>query len=137
MLDALVLPDVVVNGRAADVLHHEVVVLTRLTHVVRADDVGVIELSGGATFLVEAADELLVVRELLGQDLHRDMPIEAELLGKEHGCHRSRAELLQDLVSGDVPARPPRLELLAESIELMSGEEVAGDEQLGQGLGHL
>ena len=51
---------------------------------------------------VEALEELRVGGQLGLQHLDGDEAVHAELLGLEDGAHRALAELLQQLVAGDL-----------------------------------
>ena len=60
------------GARAAlDVLHHDVVAIVVDARVVDLDDVRVDQLRDRERLAAKAGDELLVVGEMLGQDLHR------------------------------------------------------------------
>ena len=124
LLDALVAVQLVEDRLAVDVLHHEVVVLAHLADVERADDVGVAELRGRTSLLVEALHEHRVGQELAGQDLDGDKPVEAELLGEVHGRHGTGTELAHDLVAGDPQRGAVPLEVHAQARKLPLGDDV-------------
>ncbi len=86
-------------GLALDVLHDDVVAAVVDAGVVDLDDVRVDQLRDGERLAAEAGDELLVVGEVLGQDLDRDLAL-------EHGVGR-----LEDRVD-----MPPGAEPLAELV---------------------
>jgi len=130
---AFVLYDVVIDGAAVDVLHHEVVVFTGLADVESADDVGVVELGGGAAFGVETLDELRAAGELFGEDFDGDEAVEGELLGFVDGGHGAGTELAEDFVAGDLLAGAFGLGHLAEALELTLGDELVADELVGEG----
>ena len=109
LLEDLVLVEVVLDRRPFDVLHHEVVVAVDLAGVDRVDDVVVRELGGDLGLALEPLDELLVLGQGVEQDLDGDDPVDADLLGLVDDPHRALAELLDDLVAGDLElARWPR-----------------------------
>lgn len=92
----------VVDGAAFDELHDEVVEAAGLTDVNGLDDVVVVELSGGASLAVEAVDEFAVFGHTSREDLDGDDAIEAKLAGAIDGCHCARADLIENLVAGDL-----------------------------------
>ena len=62
-------------------------------------DVRVHEPRGGERLAAEARDELLVVGEVLGEQLHGDVALEAPVEGLEHGRHAADAEAVAQLVA--------------------------------------
>src|SRR5262249_19839440 len=108
---------------AAHVLHDDVVTPGVDAGVVDLDDVGVDELRDGERLAPEARDEALVVREVLGEDLHRDGPLKDRVRRPEDGRHPTRAEAVLDPVAigdqlslgaarahsppGPIPPEPP------------------------------
>ena len=83
---------------AADEVHDEREVVAVDDEVAYGDDVRVVEAEQGGALLDEAADELLVGREVLAQQLDGDGPF-----GPLAQPHRAGAAPPQDLVGG-VPA---------------------------------
>ena len=126
--------DVVIDGVSVDEFHHEVVVVPGLPDVQRADDVRVIQLRSGAAFVIKPLHELRIVHELPRQDLDRDDAVERDLLGFVNGRHRARAELVHDLVAGDLRRRRGGrlLDLGLEAVELLLRNEPVGDEEFRQ-----
>jgi hypothetical protein len=83
---------------AADERHDEVGDPVALPHVVDRHDVGVCELGGRLGLTREAGAEGGIVRELRGEDLDRDEPLEPEIARPiDHG-HAAAADLVLDLV---------------------------------------
>jgi hypothetical protein len=62
------------------------------------DQVGVVEGAGGARFLLEAAQALLVSRDGRRQHLYGDVAVEVQIAGTVHFAHSTRADLLDDFV---------------------------------------
>jgi hypothetical protein len=89
---------------AVDVLHGDVEQPVRLAGVVDRHHVGVGDLPAKAGLAQEAGAEGLVVGEVLAQQLERDVPPEAELLGAVHDAHAAPADQLDQAVAGDGPA---------------------------------
>ena len=90
---------------APEELHHEVDDPPRAADPVDRDDVGVLQLGGGAGLALEALDELGVERQREGQHLDRHLALELAILGPIHQRHPAPAQLLDDLVLG---RRAPR-----------------------------
>ena len=90
---------------ALHVLHDDVVAIVVDAGVIDLDDVGVDEPRDGQRLAAEASDELVVVGEMLGQDLHRDGPLEHAVGRSVDGGHAARAEPVAELVAvGDEAA---------------------------------
>ena len=88
------------RARAAlHVLHDDEVALLVDAGVVDLDDVGVDQLRDGERLAAEAGDELLVVGEVLGQDLHRDRALEHLVDRPVDARHPARAEAVAELVA--------------------------------------
>jgi hypothetical protein len=76
------------RARAAPhVLHDDVVAPAVDAGVIDLDDVGVDELRDRERLPAEAGDEALVVGEVLGEDLHRDGPLEDRVRRAEYRRH--------------------------------------------------
>ena len=88
---------------AFDVLHRDEVVRALLPEVDHRDDVLVLERRGGLRFPLEAADELLVFREVGMQFLERDGPIERRLNRAVDHAHPAGPDLLEDPEVPDDP----------------------------------
>ena len=86
---------------AADVLHDEVVAAAGLVHaeVEDLDDVRVDELGDREGLAAEARDELLVVGQVLGQQLHGDLALEAAVEGEVDRRHPADAQASRELVA--------------------------------------
>jgi len=87
------------SGAPLDVLHDDVVTPVVDAGVVDLDDVGVDQFRHRQRLAAEAGDEALVVGEVLGEDLHRDRPLEDQV-----GClvdvrHPARAQSLGRFVA--------------------------------------
>jgi len=59
---------------------------------------------GGAGFALEPVERVPVPGEIGGQELERDLPAEAGVLGLIDGPRASASEQLEDTVMGDDPA---------------------------------
>src|SRR5438477_9985156 len=70
----------------------DVVRATYFTNLVNGDDVRMIEGGGGFRFLLEAAHAVEVYSELRGQQLERDLPFEARILGEIDFAHSAFAK---------------------------------------------
>ncbi len=66
--------------------------------VVDGGDVRMVQRRGRAGFLLEARQPLGIRRELLRQDLDRDLAAEPRVAGQPDLAHAAGAELLLDLV---------------------------------------
>ena len=97
---------------ALEQLHGHVGHALLLPEVVDGDDVRVVELGGGLGLALEAVAGALVLAELAGDDLDRDLAAEHRVEGAEDLAHGALAELLHDLELADlgelhaVPANP-------------------------------
>ena len=60
------------EGDAVDVFHHDILQLVGHRDIVHLDDVGMIQDRDGLRFIFETADQLLVVKEFFLEDLHRN-----------------------------------------------------------------
>lgn len=80
--------------------------------VVDRADVGVIERRGRSGFALEALDCRDIVRQFRGQELERDLPAQAQILGTVDNAHAAATEFFDDAVVGDGLAggRHPRHE---------------------------
>ena len=63
-----------------------------------------IELRGGAGFLMEAADNLRIARHVGGQNLERDGAVELRIAGSNHRRHAPHAERAEQLEMCQAPA---------------------------------
>ena len=81
---------------AFDELHRVVVDAAFDADGVDGDDVRVVERGGGAGFVLEAGQLLLVEHRGERQDLQRDAAAERELLGLVDDAHAAAAELAED-----------------------------------------
>ena len=86
---------------ALEVLHDEERGSVVLADVVQRADVRVGELRDGARFQVEARAELRIGRQRLGQDFHRDEPIEPGVAGFVDLAHAAGAERAEDFVRSE------------------------------------
>jgi hypothetical protein len=100
--------DVLAQRRAAHQLHDEVGVLVRLGDLVDDDDVGVVELRGGAGLAQEATGGVADVVAALLDELDGDGAAEHFVLGPVDDAHAARAERLTDEVAPDLAPLQPR-----------------------------
>ena len=115
---AFALFELVVDGLAFHVFHDEIVEAVGLADVHRTDDVGVVELGGGLSFLVEAVDEFLVLAHALGEDLDGHDAVQGNLAGLEDRGHRAGAQLGKNLVAGNLLHLPLFFHLGADAFDL-------------------
>jgi hypothetical protein len=90
---------------AVDVAHGDVQLAGDLAGVVDRDDVRVVDRGGEAGLAQEALAEALVLRELGGEDLQRDRPLEREVVGAEHDSHPAAADEGLQPVAGELAAQ--------------------------------
>ncbi len=137
LVEGLVLVEKILDGRAFHVLHHEVVVAVDHAGVDRVDDVVMRQLGGDHRFALESLDELFVLGEGIEQDLDRDDPVDARLLGLVDHPHRALAELLDHLVAGDLKLAIGLAGLLHQPRHLAAGQDLGLDHDLQQALGNV
>ena len=89
--------DLVQRG-AVDQLHHDEAAAFVLADVVERADVGVVQGRGGAGLALEAFRGQRVGGGRLGQELHRDVAAEAEVLAPVHHTHAASAQPIDDAV---------------------------------------
>ena len=95
------------QGRAADELDDEVLLgLVGLADVEDLDDVRVAELGHRLRLGVEARDDLARIAQVGMDDLDGDLAPEAAIARAVHGRHPAVADLLEDLVFGEL-GHPP------------------------------
>ncbi len=87
-----------------DELHREVPVGADLPEVVDLDDPRVVQPRGGPRLLEEALDVEVVLGELLGEELQRDVALERDVPRPEDASHPAPSQLLQDLVAPERPS---------------------------------
>ena len=89
-------------GRAIDVFHDDEVAVGRLVaaRVVDLDHVRVLKAGGGQGLAPEAGDERLVVGQVLGEELDRDLALEHVIAGEEDGGHATGAQAALEACSG-------------------------------------
>ena len=111
--EAALARDAIGERRADELLHDEVgAAVVEQAEVVDLADVGVADRAGGARLLLEAlhGDALLRLRRV--EDLDRDEPAEAEVLGLVDRAHAALAEdALDDVAVADGPADEVGLEV--------------------------
>ncbi len=91
--------------RALDVAHREEEQAVLVSRLVDRDDVRVVERGGDPRLAQEALAEALVLGELGGDDLERDLAAEALLLGAVDRTHPATADERFDSVAGDRRSR--------------------------------
>jgi hypothetical protein len=74
-----------------------------LAHLVDGDDVGMVQPGGGASLLLEAPDEQMVLRHVGVQHLERDDAVEGGVVGLVHHGEAAAPDLVEDLVLADAP----------------------------------
>ena len=73
-----------------------------LSCIVNGQDIGVVELSGCACFLFEAAQAIGVAEKRTGQNFDGDLARQPLITRAIHLAHTTGADLLQDLVVGEL-----------------------------------
>ena len=89
---------------AVDVAHGDVQLAGDLAGVVDRDDVRVVDRCGQAGLAEEALAEALVLRELGGEDLQRDRPLECQVVGAVDDPHPAPADQRLEAVAGELAA---------------------------------
>ena len=69
-----------------------------------AQDVRMVELTGGPRLDLEPAHPIGVISKARGQDLHGDVAPEPRIVREEHLAHAARAEQRANLVGADASA---------------------------------
>ena len=90
---------------ALEQLHDEVVAVALAADVVDGADVGVVQARDGLGFALETRPSFLVARQLLGQDLDRDVSLEASVPRFVDLTHAAGPDGLDDLVRPQLRAR--------------------------------
>jgi hypothetical protein len=80
---------------AIDILGDQILTSLMLAHVVDGDDVGMVE-RGGHLSLALKAPSRRRIRQLVGENLHRDVAIQFGIAGAIHLAHPARSQRLQD-----------------------------------------
>ena len=88
-----------------DEAHRDVQHAVRLAGVVHRDHVRVVERARRPRLAEEPLAELLLAGDLRGNDLQRDLPPQADVLGAVHHAHPAATDDLLDLVAGDLRPR--------------------------------
>ena len=96
------------SGAALHVLHDDVVAVLVDAGVVDLDDVRVDQLRDRQRLAPEAGDELVVVREVLGEDLDRDGALQDPVGRLVDARHPARAEPVAELVAARDQGRAHR-----------------------------
>src|SRR6185369_8461045 len=95
------LAQAVLEAAAAHELHRVVVLLALLADVVDLDDVGVVQLPGGARLAEELRDEVLVLHELRREELQRDLAIERDLDRAVDRPHAAAPDAFEQAVAAE------------------------------------
>ncbi len=107
------------EGLTRQVLHRQEVGAVRFAEVEHAADVRVVDPRGDARFVEEHVDELLLLREMRMDELHRHQLLETRESGRARQVHGRHAPAGQ-LVAEDVATESPALcELGRRSFELI------------------
>ena len=91
--------DQVLERRAVDVLHRDEVSAVERAAVEDPDDVRVLEAGGSLCLALEALHELGVLREVVVQDLDRDLAVELGVVREPDVGHPARADLAVQAVA--------------------------------------
>jgi hypothetical protein len=92
--------DPVLQGLAFHQLHHEEGVPLVLSDLVDHADVGMVEGRSGPCLTLETLEGVSAAGELLGQELHRHVAVEAHVLGFVYHTHPAPAEPPENSVMG-------------------------------------
>jgi hypothetical protein len=103
-LEPAVPPDQHAQVVAVDVAHRDEQRPVRLARLVDGNDVRVVERRRELRLTLEAAPEVLVLRQLRDDQLQRDHPAQADLLGEIDDAHAAATELALDPVPRDLVA---------------------------------
>ena len=95
----LALVQVLLEGDAVDVLHHDVLQPLAKAHVQHLDDVGVVEDGDGLRLVAEATHELVVGQKLIPQDLYRHGAIVDIVIRLVDVGHTAHADQLAHLIT--------------------------------------
>ena len=74
-------------------------------NVVNREDIGVVQCGRGLGLLLEAAHEVGLVGERLGQNLQRDVALQSRIASPIHLAHAAAANQLDDFIDADASAR--------------------------------
>ncbi len=93
--------DAILQGRAVEILHHDVLAVLVLADVVDGANVGMIERGRGPRFAPEALERLRILRQFVGQKLQGYAPAQAQVFSLVDHTHTTAAEFLQNAVVRD------------------------------------
>ena len=93
--------DDLLQGLPFEQLHHDEMLVLVLVDRVDGTDIGVIQGRGGSGLALESLERGLVLGEVGGQELQRDLAAEARILGLIHHSHAAAAELTGHRVVGN------------------------------------
>ncbi len=129
---AVALDDLAQVGAVLDIFHDQEKSAGDFIGVEGADDVGMIELSGGADFPLETLDRLRVDGAVLADDLDGDDAAQAALPGLVHRAHAAFPQAVEEDIGAQGQVLPPPLQ---QEIGLKGGQPAALDQVAGQRLG--
>ena len=89
---------------ALEELHHDVERLSLRREIVDAEDVRMVQRGHGLGLALESGQRVAVLREVLGQHLHRHETIQPGVLGLKDLAHPARTERREDLVGTETGA---------------------------------
>ncbi len=90
------------DGRAFDVLHHKVMDAAGNAHVDGLDNVIMAQFGSQMSFPVEPRDQVVFRGQARMEDFDRDQTVHAELPGLVDRAHGTDAQLLQKPIAGDL-----------------------------------
>ncbi len=99
-------PEAPVEVTSLDVAHGDEQEVVHPPGLVDRDDVRVVDRCGQLRFTQEALAERFFVGESCRNDLERDLPLEAEVLGQVDDAHSTPAEQRFDPVAGELRTNP-------------------------------
>src|SRR5581483_7601646 len=94
----------ILDRRAFDELHGEVILTAVLAAIDDLDDVRVVEADHGLGLALEARDEVAVAGEVDGQRLDRHPAVERGLVALVNDAHAAAGDLFFDLELAELPA---------------------------------
>ena len=103
----LLLIEHILERRALDVLHHEVVEAAFTLDAIDGNDVRMVELGRRLRLLLEALDDMLVHRDVGRQHFDRDFALERQVVREKHGAHSALPDHpLDPILAFDQPLQP-------------------------------
>ena len=87
--------DAILQRRAVEILHHDVLAVFVFANVVDGADIGMVERGRRPRLAPEALQRLRILRQFVGQKLQSDTPAQAQVFSLIHHTHTAAAQFLQ------------------------------------------